>query len=407
MKLTDPAISATPRRVRSERFGGARSPIAQPTTHNAEPQPRRSPVDTLAAVPVLDITLPVFNEEARLEQNLRRLHGHLTDSFPHTFRITVADNSSTDNTLRIAERLARELPELLVVRFHERGRGNALRQVWQSSPSPVLAYMEADLSTDLSALAPLLAPLLSGHSDLAIGTRLARNSHVIRSSRRGFIPRSYNALLRAVLGAGFSDAQCGFKAVRADVAHRLLPHTRDDGWFLDTELLVIAERCGLRIHEVPVDWTDDPNPSVDVVRTAWADLRGVARLTRDLGRGRVPLHELRQEIGRPPTTPSAGIPGRVLEALAWTLVYALSFLLVRGVVDPLPAHLIALVFVSGGTRLRFQGPVTIFLTLLLGTVALALLPLITTPDRWLEGAALAVASLVAHLGGCLIGRRTT
>ncbi len=409
MTLTDPATSALPRRVHSAGFAGAALPAGQHLLPQGRPEsrqlPRRSPVDTRVAVPVLDITIPVFNEEARLEQNLRQLHRHLTDSFPHTFRITVADNSSTDNTLRIAERLARELPELMVVRFQQRGRGNALRQVWLSSPSPVLAYMEVDLSTDLSALAPLLAPLLSGHSDLAIGTRLARTSHVTRSPQRRFISRSYNSLLRTVLGARFSDAQCGFKAVRADVAHRLLPYTKDDGWFFDTELLVIAERCGLRVHEVPADWTDDPNSSVDVVRTALADLRGMARLTRDLGRGRVPFTQLRQEIGRTPPAPQAGIPKSVLRALAWTSVYAVVFLLVRGFLDPLTANLIALVFTSGATGLRFQGPLTLFLTLLLSSATLALLPVITTPDRWLEGAVLAVASLAAQIGRSMVGRK--
>ncbi|WP_311214173.1 MULTISPECIES: glycosyltransferase family 2 protein [unclassified Arthrobacter] len=323
MTLTDPSTSAPPRRFPSARFGGAALSTTQQGLAQAGPQTRCSPIDTRAAVPVLDVTLPVFNEEDRLEQNLRRLHGHLTDSFPHSFRITVADNCSTDKTLRIAERLARELPELTVVRFQQRGRGNALRHVWQFSPSPVLAYMEADLSTDLSALAPLLAPLLSGHSDLAVGTRLARSSQATRSPQRGFISRSYNFLLHVVLGARFSDAQCGFKAVRADVAHRILPHTTDDGWFFDTELLVIAERCGLRVHEVPVDWTDDPTSSVDVVRTALADLRGVARLGRELGRGRVPFTELRRDIGRmPPPTAASAVTGLVGRLVGWAAASA-------------------------------------------------------------------------------------
>ncbi|MFJ6456892.1 dolichyl-phosphate beta-glucosyltransferase [Paenarthrobacter sp. NPDC091669] len=322
MTLTDPTASAPPRRFHSARFGGAALSTTQQGAQ-AGPQARRSPIDTRAAVPVLDVTLPVFNEEARLEQNLRRLYGHLADSFPHTFRITVADNCSTDNTLRIAERLARELPELTVVRFQQRGRGNALRHIWQVSPSPVLAYMEADLSTDLSALAPLIAPLLSGHSDLAVGTRLARSSQAARSPQRGFISRSYNFLLHAVLGARFSDAQCGFKAVRADVAHRILPYAKDDGWFFDTELLVIAERCGLRVHEVPVDWTDDPTSSVDVVRTALADLRGLVRLARDLGSGRVPYKEVRREIGRTPASGTAAARlGPLLHLAGWAALSA-------------------------------------------------------------------------------------
>jgi putative flippase GtrA len=153
----------------------------------------------------------------------------------------------------------------------------------------VLSYMDVDLSTDLAALLPLVAPLISGHSDLAIGTRLKRDARVVRGPKRELISRCYNALLHAVLGARFSDAQCGFKAIRADRARQLLPLVEDRGWFFDTELLVRAERMGMRIHEVPVDWVDDPDSRVDIVSTALADLRGVARLLRDLGRGRAPI----------------------------------------------------------------------------------------------------------------------
>ncbi len=263
-------------------------------------QLQRSPVDTRALVPVLDVAIPVSNQEARLEAHLRGLHGHLMDTFPHTFRITVADNASTDNTLRIAERLARELPEIKVVHFDQRGRGNSLRRVWLSSPSPLLAYVDLDLSLDLSAVAPLLAPLISGHSDLAVGTRLARASQGTFSHRREVIARAYNFLLRVLTGARFSDAECGFKAIRADVAHQLLPHTGDEAWFFDTELLIIAEHAALRIHEVPIDWTDDPDSGVDVVRTLVTDLKRLAKLTSKLHRGTIPIAGLRAELGRGP-----------------------------------------------------------------------------------------------------------
>src|SRR6202034_2379230 len=142
----------------------------------------------------------------------------------------------------------------------------------------ILGYMDVDLSTDLNALLPLLAPLLSGHSDVAIGTRLARGARVIRGPRRQIISRCYNLLLHATLGTGFSDAQCGFKAIRTDQARRLLPLVADTGWFFDTELLVLAERAGLRIHEVPVDWIDDPDSRVNVRATALSDLRGIMRM---------------------------------------------------------------------------------------------------------------------------------
>ncbi|MFJ6902177.1 glycosyltransferase, partial [Streptomyces hokutonensis] len=247
--------------------------------------PRRTPVPTHHPGPVLDVVVPVFNEETDLEPNVRRLHAHLTESFPYPFRITVADNASTDRTPRIAARLAAELPGTEWLRLPEKGRGRALSAAWSQSPAPVLAYVDVDLSTELAALLPLVAPLISGHSDLAIGTRLAPASRVVRGPKREVTSRCYNALLRSTLAVGFSDAQCGFKAVRRDVAEVLLPLVEDTGWFFDTELLVIAERAGLRIHEVPVDWVDDPDSRVDVLATALADLRGIARIGGALARG--------------------------------------------------------------------------------------------------------------------------
>jgi putative flippase GtrA len=138
--------------------------------------------------------------------------------------------------------------------------------------------MDVDLSTDLRGLLPLVAPLLSGHSDVAIGSRLARGAEVVRGPKRELISRAYNTILHATLRVRFTDAQCGFKAVTRGAAAQLLPQIRDDGWFFDTELLVLAGRDGLRIHEVPVDWVDDPDSRVDIVGTAIEDLKGVARL---------------------------------------------------------------------------------------------------------------------------------
>ncbi|KUN82074.1 glycosyl transferase [Streptomyces bungoensis] len=248
--------------------------------------PRRAPLALPPGEPVLDLVVPVFDEEKDLAPNVRRLHAHLRDTFPYPFRITVADNASTDRTPHIAARLAAGLPEVEWTRLPLKGRGRALRTVWSASRAPVLAYTDVDLSTGLAALLPLVAPLVSGHSDLAIGTRLAPGSRVVRGVKREVVSRGYNALLRRTLAVGFSDAQCGFKAVRRDAAERLLPLVRDGGWFFDTELLVLAERAGLRIHEVPVDWVDDPDSSVDILATALADLRGIARLRREAGRRR-------------------------------------------------------------------------------------------------------------------------
>ena len=293
---------------------------------------------------IVDIVIPVYNEEADLEPCVRRLHAHLTAGMPYPFQITVADNASTDTTLEVANRLAAEFPSVRVVHMPEKGRGRALRAVWSTSDAAVLAYMDVDLSTDLAALLPLIAPLVSGHSDLAIGTRLHRGSRVVRGAKREFISRSYNLMLRHTLSTRFSDAQCGFKAIRREVAAHLLPLVEDDGWFFDTELLVLAERSGLRIHEVPVDWVDDPDSRVDVVSTAMADLRGIARLGRAFATGKLPVDDLRAQLGRAPLEPvTPGVPVGLTRQLVRfgavgvfsTVAYLVLFLLLR---DPLGAQ---------------------------------------------------------------------
>jgi glycosyltransferase involved in cell wall biosynthesis len=226
----------------------------------------------------VEIVIPVHNEHLALEGSVRMLHAYLSSTFPFSWRITIVDNASTDGTLTVARRLMYELPEVGAMHLPAKGRGRAVRTAWSASHAKVLAYMDVDLSTDLSALLPLVAPLMSGHSDVAIGTRLHRDSCVQRSAKRELISRWYNHLLRAVLRARFSDAQCGFKAIRAEAAQELLPQIADQEWFFDTELLVLAQRAGLRIHEVPVDWVEDLDSRVEIVPTALADLRGVARL---------------------------------------------------------------------------------------------------------------------------------
>ena len=236
------------------------------------------PVPLPSAPAQLEIVVPVYNEEAALARSIRTLNEFLTEGIPFTWRIVIADNASTDRTWAIARRLERELPSVRAMHLAHKGRGRALRAAWSASDADVLCYMDVDLSTDLRCFLPLVAGLISGHSDLAIGTRLAPGSRVTRGRKREFISRSYNRLLRGALRARFSDAQCGFKAIRADAARRLLPEVADDGWFFDTELLVRAQRHGLRIHEVAVDWAEDTDSRVNVARTALEDLQGVARL---------------------------------------------------------------------------------------------------------------------------------
>jgi putative flippase GtrA len=305
----------------------------------------------------VEIVIPVRNEERDLEPAVRRLRAYLDDSFPFAARITIADNGSTDGTWAQARELTVEFPLVRAARIARPGRGGALRSVWTGSDADVYAYMDVDLSTDLNALLPLVAPLLSGHSDVAIGTRLARGARVVRGPKREIISRCYNLLLHACLGTRFSDAQCGFKAIRADAARVLLPLTTDTGWFFDTELLVLAERAGLRIHEVPVDWIDDPDSRVNVVATALGDLRGIVRLGTGLARGTIRVPALRSAELRPPgdAPGGTGAPGHrlsgqlvsfVVIGVASTVAYVLLYLLLRSVVAAQAANAISLLLTA-------------------------------------------------------------
>jgi len=235
------------------------------------------PVDTATDAPLVDVVIPVYNEERDLGPSVRRLRAYL-DTLPYRSRITIADNASTDGTPAVARALADELPLVHVRHLPQKGRGRALREAWLESGLPVVAFMDVDLSTDLAALPVLVAPLLSGHSAVAVGSRIARGARVVRGPKRELISRAYNLLLRLTLRLPVADAQCGFKAMRADAAAVLLPRVADHGWFFDTELLYRAKQERMRVVEVPVDWVDDPDSRVDILRTAIDDLRGIARL---------------------------------------------------------------------------------------------------------------------------------
>ncbi|GIE86506.1 Glycosyltransferase involved in cell wall bisynthesis [Actinoplanes regularis] len=383
--------------------------------------PSQDTGSTLVTTPVLDVVVPVYNEEIDLEPCIRRLHGYLTAHFPYRFRITIADNASVDGTAAVAQRLRAEFPEVEAVHLSLKGRGRALNHVWTHSDAAVLAYMDVDLSTDLGALLPLVAPLISGHSDLAIGSRLARGSRVVRGAKREFISRGYNLILRTTMAARFSDAQCGFKAIRSDVARRLLPMVEDTGWFFDTEMLVLAERAGLRIHEVPVDWVDDPDSRVDIVSTAIADLKGIVRITRALSTGKLPIAALRQQLGRNPL-PVQGVPsgltGQLIRfagvGVASTLAYLVLYALLRVGVGAQAANLIALLVTAvantaanrrltfgvsgadGALRHQAQGLVVFGIGLALTSGSLALLDAASTqPSRLVELVVLILANLIA------------
>jgi putative flippase GtrA len=339
----------------------------------------------------VDIVVPVYNEQEVLADSIRRLHAYCSANLEHDWRIVIADNASTDGTLDVAGALAGALERITVLHLQRKGRGRALRTAWSISDAEVLCYMDVDLSTDLRALPPLISALASGHSEVAIGTRLAPGSRVVRGRKRELISRSYNRLLRVTLRARFSDAQCGFKGLRADAARRLLPLVADEGWFFDTELLVRAQRQRMRIHEVAVDWTDDPDSRVDIVSTAAGDLRGLLRLRFD-----------------------TALPRFLAIGAISTLAYALLYLVLRGWLGAGGANALALALTAvantqANRRLSFRirgraglvrqhaaGALVYLIALGLTDGALRLLSgLDPHPGRLLEVGVLVLASAVA------------
>jgi putative flippase GtrA len=401
--MLDRAASPAPASGRSARFSS---------------RPNAAVAARAAGVPVLDVVVPVYNEEAALADSVRRLHAHLRDNFPFPARITIADNASIDATPQIAAELADELSDVRFVRLEQKGRGRALHAVWSASDAQVFAYMDVDLSTDLAALAPLVAPLISGHSELAIGTRLTRGSRVVRGAKREIISRCYNLLLKSTLHARFSDAQCGFKAIRADVAHELLPYVTDTGWFFDTELLVLAERSGLRIHEVPVDWVDDEDSRVDIVATATADLRGIGRLLRGFANGSIPVNIIAAQLGSARSAPTGSLLRQSVRfatvGVVSTAAYLLLFLLTHGWLGAQAANLVALLVTAVGNtaanrrftfamagrasavRHHVEGLIVFAIALAVTSGSLALLHGIwSAPHRGVEVAVLIAANLIA------------
>ncbi|MBB5625967.1 bifunctional glycosyltransferase family 2/GtrA family protein [Sphaerisporangium krabiense] len=319
----------------------------------------------------VEIVVPVHNEERALAGCVDVLRDHLARAFPFAWSITIVDNASTDGTPDIAAGLAARLPGVRLLSLPRKGRGLALRTAWTRSAADVVVYMDVDLSTGLDALLPLVVPLVNGHSDISVGSRLAPGARVVRGPRRELISRCYNALIRLTHGVRFSDAQCGFKAARTDVIRPLLARVEDDAWFFDTELLLLAAYNGLRVHEVPVDWVEDVDSRVHLVRTVLDDLRGLVRVARAKVTGRARVPGLPRRPALRPAHPDAVLAAD--GALRWhvasfAVVGALStvahlglYAALRLAVPVLPANLIALSIATvlnteANRRLTFPAP---------------------------------------------------
>ena len=230
-------------------------------------------------MPSVEVVIPVYNEEKALPGSISTLHRFLEQKLSYEWRIVVADNGSTDDTLAVATNLSEQYPRVSYLHLDQKGRGRALHEAWIESGADILSYMDVDLSTDLEAFPKLVDAIAKEEYDIAIGSRLMPASRVVdRTLTRELTSRSYNLIIKTMFFVRFSDAQCGFKAIRRSAAQHLVPLIKDQGWFFDSELLVLAEKNGYRIKDLPVKWTDDPDSRVNVVKTAYGDLKGLFRL---------------------------------------------------------------------------------------------------------------------------------
>lgn len=226
----------------------------------------------------VDMMIPVLNEAHVLEESVAKVREFFKKKIPCLYRVVVVDNGSTDGTAELGRKLSRLYDDVDFVHLEQAGRGRALRYSWTQSEADIVCYTDVDISTDLDALPKMLSAILNEGFDIAIGSRLAKGSRIRRCLRRELISQAYNIFLKAVLFTRFTDAQCGFKAVTREVVERILPQVKDQAWFFDTELLVLAEKQGYRTKDVPVVWTEDPDSRVKILKTAWEDIKGIFRL---------------------------------------------------------------------------------------------------------------------------------
>jgi len=228
----------------------------------------------------VEITVPVYNEEDELKENVMLLAGFCEkELLQYDWHITIADNASSDNTPVIASTLAKKNANISLLRLEQKGRGRAVKRSWSNSHADFCVYMDLDLSTDLGHLPRLLKELQNGY-DIAIGSRLAKGATVEgRTIIREVISRTLNFFfIQLLFGTHFTDAQCGFKAVTKNIVENLIPKIQDNSWFFDGELLIVAEKSGYKIYEEPVHWVDNPGSTVRLMTTIFGDIKAMGRL---------------------------------------------------------------------------------------------------------------------------------
>ncbi len=217
----------------------------------------------------VSVVLPAYNEVDFLEPAITQISHALQES-GYSYEIIIAEDGSTDGTDKKAEELAQTAPCVRHIHRDQRqGRGVALNHAFKKADGDVLAYMDLDLATDLKYLKPLLDAITVEGYDFATGSRMLPESKAERTLQRSISSKTYNFLVRHMLGSNLHDHQCGFKAFRREPLLGLLDSVEARHWFWDTELMVRAHRGGYRIAEIAVEWHSGRATKVSLAKDSW------------------------------------------------------------------------------------------------------------------------------------------
>ena len=232
---------------------------------------------------MLEITIPVLNEENSLEENTLIALNYVKNEVTKNCRIVIADNGSTDNTEEIGRKLERENLEIQYIKVHKKGVGLALRTSWLQSNADIVGYMDLDLATNLDHLKEVHTILANDECDIVNGSRLLDGSQVIgRSWYRSLTSRVFNIIVRKLLKVNLSDGMSGFKFFKRKIATDLINSGINlDGWFFSTEILVKAFWSGKKIIEIPIIWTDGMESKVKVAKLSREYLFEIFRLRNE------------------------------------------------------------------------------------------------------------------------------
>jgi len=229
----------------------------------------------------ISIAVPTFNEEKIIEQRINQLFDFCENNLKkYKWRIIVADNGSTDRTIKIIRKQKQKYSKLEYFHLKKLGKGLAIKKAWQDYLADVNIFMDADLATELKFTIPLINGITEEKYDLTIGSRYHKQSKCKRSLIRSMCSKFYNFILKIFFNIKLTDTHCGFKALSKSAVQRIIPKIKNNGLFFDTELLVLARYYNLKIKEMPVNWEDknERKTKIKIIKTGLKYLKEIIKL---------------------------------------------------------------------------------------------------------------------------------